>query len=202
MTNLNLPRTMCESVDVTILEAVEAAIAKAEAAYGPTECIVNNAGVMLLGKAQLQDPAEWKTMIDVNIHGVLNGIHAVLKGMCERRHGHIINISSVAGRKTFGDHSVYCGTKFAVHAITEAMREECSVHDVKFTTIAPGVVNTELLGHTTNPAIIEGYQSWRSTLQDGGLSAEDVARSIMFAYQQPPGCCVREIVLAPLRQGP
>jgi NADP-dependent 3-hydroxy acid dehydrogenase YdfG len=96
---------------------------------------------MLLSEVAKQDAAEWQAMLDVNVHGVLNGIHAVLGGMLARRHGTIINVSSIAGRKTFPNHAVYCGTKFAVHAISENLREEVSGHDVRVITIAPGAGN-------------------------------------------------------------
>lgn len=80
---------------------MKAAVQQAEARFGPVGCLVNNAGVMLLGQADVQDPAEWQQMLNINVMGVLNGVHAVLAGMKARRSGTIINISSIAGRKTF-----------------------------------------------------------------------------------------------------
>lgn len=198
---LNLPNTLCEEVDVTDVDAFAKAIEKAESQYGPCDCLVNNAGVMLLGQADIQDPAEWKTMFDVNIMGLLNGIHLVLKGMKERKHGTVVNISSVAGRKTFPNHAVYCGTKFAVHAITENIREEVATSDVRMITIAPGAVETELLGHTTSEEIVSGYEDWKESM-GGALVADDIARSILFAYSQPQNVCIREIVIAATRQQP
>ena len=196
---LQLPQTLCEKVDVTNREQLQSAIEKAEKQYGPTDCLVNNAGVMLLGQGDSQDPKEWEEMVQVNIMGVLNGIHIVLPGMKSRRNGTIINISSIAGRKTFPNHSVYCGTKFAVHALTEQMREEASSYDVRFITIAPGVVETELLSHTTSKEIMENYNEWKKEMGQP-LESEDVARSILFAYQQPQRVSIREIVLCPTRQ--
>ena len=198
---LNLPNTLCEEVDVTDVDAFAKAIEKAESQYGPCDCLVNNAGVMLLGQADIQDPAEWKTMFDVNIMGLLNGIHLVLKGMKERKHGTVVNISSVAGRKTFPNHAVYCGTKFAVHAITENIREEVATSDVRMITIAPGAVETDLLGHTTSAEIVSGYEDWKESM-GGALVADDIARSILFAYSQPQNVCIREIVIAATRQQP
>ncbi|WP_047237984.1 SDR family oxidoreductase, partial [Chromobacterium subtsugae] len=116
---LDLPDTLCRQVDVTDRAAMLAAVAEAEARFGPADAIVNNAGVMLLGALARQDPDEWQAMLDVNVKGLLNGIHAVLAGMQARGRGSIINISSIAGRKTFPSHAAYCGTKFAVHAISE-----------------------------------------------------------------------------------
>jgi len=198
---LNLPDTLCEQVDVTDKASFEAAIAKAEETYGPTDCIVNNAGVMLLSGLDAQDPAEWKTMFDVNVIGLMNGMQAVLAPMKARQSGTIINISSVAGRKTFPNHAAYCGTKFAVHAISENVREEVADFNVRVTTIAPGAVETELLSHTTSSDIIDGYEEWKGTM-GGALQADDIARSVEYAYQQPQGVCIREIVICATRQQP
>lgn len=198
---LNLPNTLCCQVDITDGEAVKAAIAQAEAQFGPVDALINNAGVMLLGNMAEQDPKEWQQMLDVNVSGLLNGIHAVLKGMRERKSGTIINISSIAGRKTFPDHGVYCGTKFAVHAITEGLREEVAMDNVRCITIAPGAVETELLSHTTSNSIKEGYEAWKTEM-GGVVKTEQIAEAIRFAYEQPQSLCIREIVLAATRQQP
>ncbi|WZB77254.1 SDR family oxidoreductase [Achromobacter insuavis] len=137
MQALNLPNALARQVDVTDRAALAAALREAEAQYGPADAIVNNAGVMLLGDITRQDPAQWDRMLDVNVKGLLNGVHAVAAGMVERGHGTIINISSVAGRKTFPNHVAYVGTKFAVHGLSENLREELSPHNVRVVTIAP-----------------------------------------------------------------
>lgn len=196
---LNLPNTICKSVDVTDLEAFKLAVTEAEEKYGKVDCLVNNAGIMLLGAAQNQDPKEWKKMLDINVMGVLNGIHVVLDDMIKRNEGTIINTSSIAGRKTFPDHAAYCGTKFAVHAITENIREEVAKHNVRMVVIAPGVVETALLSHTTSDQIKEGYTDWKEAI-GGGLQPEDIANAIHFAYSQPQNVCIREIVIAQTRQ--
>ncbi|GAB2657700.1 SDR family oxidoreductase [Vibrio panuliri] len=198
---LDLPNTLCEKVDVLDNVSFAAAIAKAEEQFGPTDCIVNNAGVMLLSELDVQDPQEWKRMFDVNVIGLMNGMQAVLAPMKQRRAGTIINISSVAGRKTFPNHAAYCGTKFAVHAISENVREEVANYDVRVTTIAPGAVETELLSHTSSDEIKAGYDSWKEEM-GGVLASDDIARAVEYAYNQPQGVCVREIVIAPTRQQP
>jgi NADP-dependent 3-hydroxy acid dehydrogenase YdfG len=196
---LNLPNTICKCVDVTDLDTFKSAVAEAEEKFGKVDCLINNAGVMLLGQAKSQNPEEWKQMLDVNVMGVLNGIHVVLDDMVKRNEGTIVNISSIAGRKTFPDHAAYCGTKFAVHAITVNIREEVSSNNVRMIVIAPGVVETELLSHTTSDEIKEGYTDWKQTI-GGGLQAEDIANSISFAYSQPQNICIREIVIATTKQ--
>ncbi|MGI2957827.1 SDR family oxidoreductase [Vibrio alginolyticus] len=198
---LNLPNTLCEKVDVTNKASFEAAIEKAEALYGPVDALVNNAGVMLLGQIDTQEASEWKRMFDVNVIGLLNGMQSVLAPMKARNSGTIINISSIAGKKTFPDHAAYCGTKFAVHAISENVREEVASSNVRVTTIAPGAVETELLSHTTSQDIKDGYDAWKVDM-GGVLAADDIARAVLFAYQQPQGVCVREIALAPTKQQP
>jgi NADP-dependent 3-hydroxy acid dehydrogenase YdfG len=196
---LNLPNTICVKVDVTEIGAIQAAVELAEKKYGPVDCFVNNAGVMLLGAVDTQNPEEWKRMFDVNVLGVLNGIHVVLAGMIKNQTGTIVNISSIAGKKTFPNHAAYCGTKFAVHAMTENIREEVANSNVRLTTIAPGVVETELLGHTTSDGIVAGYTEWKQSI-DGGLRPSDVANAIAYAYNQPQNVCIREIALAPTKQ--
>ncbi|ENJ2786504.1 SDR family oxidoreductase [Vibrio parahaemolyticus] len=198
---LNLPNTLCEKVDVTDQASLITAIEKAEDQFGPADVLVNNAGVMLLGQIDTQDAAEWKRMFDVNVLGLLNGMHSVLASMKARNSGTIINISSIAGKKTFPDHAAYCGTKFAVHAISENVREEVAASNVRVTTIAPGAVETELLSHTTSQDIKDGYDAWKVDM-GGVLAADDVARAVMFAYQQPQNVCIREIALAPTKQQP
>jgi len=198
---LNLPNTLCEKVDVTDKASFVSAIEKAEQQFGAVDCIVNNAGAMLLGSLDTQDASEWKTMFDVNVIGLMNGMQAVLSPMIERKSGTIINVSSIAGRKTFPSHAAYCGTKFAVHAISENVREEVADANVRVTTIAPGAVETELLSHTTSTEIKDGYEDWKDSM-GGALVADDIARAVSYAYQQPQGVCVREIVIAATRQQP
>jgi NADP-dependent 3-hydroxy acid dehydrogenase YdfG len=198
---LKLPNTICAEVDITDRAALDQAISAAEAKYGPVDLLVNNAGVMLLEQIDVQNPSEWQKMFDVNVIALLNGMQAVLGAMKLRKTGTIINISSIAGRKTFPNHAAYCGTKFAVHAISENVREEVAAHNVRVITIAPGAVETELLSHTTSDAIKQGYQDWKQAMGEV-LAADDVARAIVYAYEQPQGVCIREIVLAATGQQP
>ncbi len=196
---LNLPHSIASRVDVTDLLSFEKAIREGEAEFGPVGCLVNNAGLMLLGKLESQSPEEWKQMLDVNVMGVLNGIKSVLGNMIESKSGTIINISSIAGKKTFPDHAAYCATKFAVQALTENMREESARHGVRCITIAPGVVETALLSHTTSDKIKDSYNDWKKQM-GGGLLPEDIANVVIFAYEQPAHVCIREIVIAPTSQ--
>lgn len=199
MQKLDLPDSLCRIADVTDLEAMQKAIREAEDKYGKTDLLVNCAGIMLLGEPHEQDYAEWSAMIDVNIKGVLTGTHIVLKDMVKRGEGTIVNISSIAGRKTFDAHAVYCGSKYAVHAISEAMRKEVSASNVRVIVIAPGVVETPLLSHTTNEDIIQGYNEWKKSIVSG-LEPDNIAECVSFAYNQPQDVCIREIVIAKTKQ--
>jgi len=137
---LSLPNCVCSKVDVTKAGEIRSALDTAEEKFGPVDCLVNNAGTMFLGRPWEQELTQWQAMVDTNIMGVMNGTHEALKGMVERRTGTIINVSSLAGRKTFPKHSVYCATNFAVHAFSETVRGEVSKFNVRLITIAPGAL--------------------------------------------------------------
>ncbi|WP_444934324.1 SDR family oxidoreductase [Microbulbifer sp. JMSA004] len=197
---LNLPNTLCRKVDVTDMAALREAIREAETQFGPVDCLINNAGKMLLGNIETQNPDEWRQMFDVNVLALLNGMQAVLDDMKTRHSGTIINISSIAGVKTFINHAAYCGTKYAVSAIGETVREEVAPTGVRVMTICPGAVETELLSHTTSAEIIEAYQQWKESI-GGAINAEDIARTAMFMYSQPQHVNIREVQIAATGQG-
>ena len=199
MENLKLENAICKSVDVTDQKAMAEAITEAEAKYGKTDLIINCAGIMLLGTPNTQKYEEWASMIDVNVKGILTGTHAVLPDMISRNEGTIVNISSIAGRKTFDNHSVYCGSKFAVHAISESMRKEVSASNVRIIVIAPGVVETPLLSHTTDEEIKTNYHEWKKSIESG-LNVSEIYDCVKFAYTMPQSVSVREIVIAKTKQ--
>ena len=201
MEAMSLPNAICKKVDVLDLEGMKDAISEAEEIHGKVDCMINNAGVMINGKPQSQSPEDWQKMLDVNIRGVLNGIHLVLKDMVDRQTGTIINMGSIAGIKTFPEHTVYCGTKFAVHAITENIREEVSGSNVRLINIAPGMVYTELLDHGCEEEARKGWMDYAEQI-GGALKPESIAQSVLFSYQMPQEVCVREIVICPTGQEP
>lgn len=200
MEALNLPNTLCKKVDVTNKEAFEKAIREAEAVYGKTDLIVNNAGVMLLGDLATQNPAEWKTMLDVNVMGVMHGMQIVMNDMKERNHGTIINLSSIAGVQPFENHAAYCASKYGVTGLTRVARGEMSPFNVRVLSIMPGAVNTELLGHTTDQEIIDNYNTWKSAVGAVNITANDVAKTIKYAYELPQAVSLREIIITDTKQ--
>ncbi len=198
---LKLPNALCRKVDVTDAKAMQDAIKEAEQQYGPVDCLINNAGLMMLGQIDNQDPSEWQRMYDLNVLALMQAMQAVLGDMKARKGGTILNVSSIAGKKSFPNHAAYCGTKFAVSAITENVREEVADDNVRVMALCPGAVETELLGHTSSQDIIDGYEDWK-TAMGGVLIADDIARSALFMYQQPQGVCIRDVVITATRQQP
>jgi NADP-dependent 3-hydroxy acid dehydrogenase YdfG len=198
---LKLPNALCRKVDVTDAKAMQDAIKEAEQQYGPVDCLINNAGLMMLGQIDDQDPSEWQRMYDLNVLALMQAMQAVLGDMKARKGGTILNVSSIAGKKSFPNHAAYCGTKFAVSAITENVREEVADDNVRVMALCPGAVETELLGHTSSQDIIDGYEDWK-TAMGGVLIADDIARSALFMYQQPQGVCIRDVVITATRQQP
>ncbi len=197
---LCLENTICEKVDVTDKDAFEKAVRKAEAVYGKTDLIINNAGIMLLGNLENQDPKEWQDMLNVNVMGVMNGMQIVMNDMKDRQSGTIINLSSIAGVKPFGNHAAYCATKYGVVGLSEVARGELSPYNVRVMRICPGAVSTELLSHTTSDDIKNGYNQWKESTGVGAITAEDVAKTIKFAYELPQGVNLREIQIADTKQ--
>ncbi|MEY8735766.1 SDR family oxidoreductase [Lactobacillus sp. AN1001] len=199
---LNLPNTISKKVDVTDKDAIEVAVKEAEAQYGPTDLLINSAGVMLLGNIETQDPKEWQTMLDTNVMGTLNAMQVVTDGMKERKHGTIVNFSSLAGVKPFINHAVYCASKFGIQGLSETAREELAPYNVRVMRILPGAVNTELLSHTTNDEIKKDY---RAGLKEegvvGGITPKEIAASVKFAYELPQSVNMREIQIADTHQG-
>ena len=127
--------------DVTVRAQVEALVEETVNTFGRVDILINNAGVMLLSYMRNAHVDEWEKMIDVNLKGPLFGIGAVMPIMREQGSGHIINVSSMAGRRVFPSGAVYCGTKFGLHAITEGLRSELGhKNNIRATIIAPGVV--------------------------------------------------------------
>lgn len=197
---LNFENVLIESVDVTNQAQFKAAIQKAEAKFGPTDLLVNNAGVMLLGNVLTQDGKEWQTMLDTNVMGVLNGTQIVLPAMVERQHGTIINMSSLAGRKTFVNHAAYVASKFGVHGLSETIREEVSGKNVRISMVAPGAAETELLTHVTDQGALTDYQAWKDSMGGITLDPVHVAKSVKFIYDMPQSVNIRELDIAATRQ--
>ncbi|ADR24562.1 oxidoreductase, short chain dehydrogenase/reductase family protein [Mycoplasma leachii PG50] len=193
--DLNLKNTITARVDVTNFDELNSAIKQAEKIYGSVDLMINNAGIMILEKYKDQSIEDKYKMIDVNVKGVINGMDAVLPSMLKQNHGTIVNISSVASRYTYTDHSVYCGSKYAVNAITEQLRKELSNTNIRFTLIEPAIVNTNLLDSTKNQQIHNDYQKSIDEI-NGGLKPEQIAQTIYYIYSLPQDVMIPELMIS------
>jgi NADP-dependent 3-hydroxy acid dehydrogenase YdfG len=185
-------------LDVTQRPQCEAFVKAAMDRWGAIDILVNNAGLMPLSFLKSLKVDEWEQMVDVNIKGVLFCTAAVLEHMRKRKTGHIVNISSVAGRVVFPAGSVYCATKYAVNAFTEGLRQELSARsNIRVTCIEPGVVATELVNTITDRSLREFVEN---TKRMEALRAEDIADSVLYAVGSPPHVNVNEILIRPITQ--
>lgn len=183
------------TLDVTDKHQVEAVVAAAVADFGKLDVLINNAGLMPIRPMSEVNTDEWDAMIDVNLKGTLYGIAAALPRFLAQESGHIINLSSVAGVKVFAPGgTVYSGTKFAVSAISEGLRQEVG-DKVRVTSIAPGAVDSDLKHSTSGTAkdtVLDFYKQ--------AIPAASVARAVAFAIKQPDDVDINEIVLRPTHQ--
>ncbi|MGR9159873.1 SDR family oxidoreductase [Rhizobium leguminosarum] len=196
---LRLPDAVLKQVDVRDRAALTAAVADAESQFGPVDMMFANAGIARLGDIAKQPPEEWDEMIDINTKGVMNSVHAVMNGMIARRHGTLMMMSSIAGRKVYPDHTVYCGTKYFVHAVSESFREYLAPHNVRVIVLSPGIIDTEVLDHVKDETTLAKYKANKEAI-GGGISADIVAELILNAYNLPQKAIVQEIVITPTRQ--
>ena len=184
--------------DVTHRTAVNYLADQTKEKFGRIDILINNAGIMPLSLMKNLHIDEWEKMVDVNVKGVLYAIGAVLPVMREQKSGHIINISSVAGRKVMPGGAVYCATKFAVAALSEGLRMELSPSDnIRVTSIEPGAVETELTNTITDEEVKENMK-WLEKLTP--LQAEDIAEAIRHTLTQPKHVSINEVLIRPTEQ--
>lgn len=153
---------------------------------------------MLLEPAEDADIDNWRQMVEINLLGLMNATHAALPIMQEQGEGHIVNVSSVAGRQASANSSGYNATKFGVNGFTEALRQEVTEEGIRTTLIEPGVVDTELQEHIPDDEIQEQVEDWVESMEP--LTGEDIAHSIHYAVTQPSHVSVNEILIRPTQQ--
>lgn len=194
----NGSQVLSQKLDVTKKSDCDSFVNATIKKWGRIDILVNNAGLMPLSFIKNVKVDEWERMIDVNIKGVLYCTAATIPHMISQKSGHIVNISSVAGRIVFPAGSVYCATKFAVTAFSEGLRQELSKkHNIRVTIIEPGVVETELTNTITDKTL-EGFVKYAKEMQS--LKAEDIANAIKFAVNSPSHMNVNEILIRPTEQ--
>jgi NADP-dependent 3-hydroxy acid dehydrogenase YdfG len=179
------------ALDVTDRADVAAFVAFAVERFGRLDVLVNNAGVMPLSPLAALKTDEWDRMIDVNIHGVLNGVAAALPGFVAQGSGQFVNVASLGAHYVVPTGAVYCATKFAVWAITDGIRQEHQT--IRATIISPGVVESELADTITDPGTIEGMKAFREI----AIKPDAIARAIAFAVSQPADVDVSEVIVRP-----
>jgi NADP-dependent 3-hydroxy acid dehydrogenase YdfG len=180
-------RSECENFAKAVLEK-----------WGSIDILVNNAGLMPLSLFKNLKVDEWDRMIDVNIKGVLYCTGSVILHMKEKKSGHIVNISSVAGRTVFPTGTVYCATKHAITAFSEGLRQEFSARsNIRVTSIEPGVVATELTDTITDESL-QGFIENAKKMET--LQAKDIANAILYAVESPSHVNVNEVLIRPTTQ--
>jgi NADP-dependent 3-hydroxy acid dehydrogenase YdfG len=187
-----------QKLDVTKKPECDAFVDAVVKEWGTVDILVNNAGLMPLSFFKNMKVDEWDRMIDVNLKGVIYCTAAAIPHMMAKKSGHIVNLSSIAGRVVFPAGSVYCATKHAVTAFSEGLRQEFSQRSgIRVTCIEPGVVDTELNNSITDASLAKFVES---TKQMESLKAQDIANAILFAVDSPHYVNINEIMLRPTSQ--
>jgi NADP-dependent 3-hydroxy acid dehydrogenase YdfG len=191
-------RAIAVETDVGDEEQAKAFVRRAHSELGGLDVLVNNAGAMLLGPIENAPTDEWRRMIDANVYGVLYCTHAALPLMKEQGSGHIVNISSVAGRVARAGTGVYNLTKFGIGAFSESLRQEAVPMGVRVTVIEPGAVATELPMHNRPEVLTEMAKRFQGVTP---LTAEDIANAVLYAISQSENVAVGELLIRPAGQG-
>jgi clavulanate-9-aldehyde reductase len=190
-------RAIAVPTDVGEEDDARAFVERAQAELGRLDVLINNAGVMLLGPIEHAETEEWRRMIHANVFGVLYCTHAALPLMKAQGSGHIVNVSSVAGRFARVGSGVYNLTKFGVGAFSESLRQEAVPMGVRVTLIEPGAVATELPGHN-RPEVLE--QMAKNFAGVTPLESQDIANAILYAIGAPANVAVNEVLIRPSGQ--
>mgnify|MGYP002760326717 FL=1 len=185
--------------DVTEDDDIDALIAETVDEFETIDILVNNAGVMLLEPLESADRDNLRQMIEVNLLGLMNLTHAALPTMQAQDSGHIVNISSTAGRRAGAKSSGYNATKFGVNAFTEAVRQEVTTDGIRTTIIEPGAVDTELQEHIPDEEIKQQIEEGMIESMTP-LESDDIARAIIYAVTQPQHVNVNEVLIRPAEQ--
>ena len=191
-------RALAIATDVTDEASARAFVTQTHEQLGGLHVLVNNAGVMLLGPFESQSGDDWRRMIEVNCLGLLYCSHAALPLMRDGGGGHIVNVSSIAGRRASAFSAAYNMTKFGVTGFSEALRQEALHSKVRVTCVEPGFVETELLSH--NPGFVQDAAKGRKEEIGQVLRSEDIADAVVYAVAQPEHVGVNEILVRPLGQ--
>jgi len=184
--------------DVQDKVAVEAAVASLSEEWQAIDILINNAG-LAAGRDSFEDASidDWETMLNTNVHGLLYVSKAIVPLMMANKKGHIINMGSIAGKEVYEKGNVYCASKFAVDALSKAMRIDLLKYNIKVTAIHPGAVETEF-------ALVrfKGDADKAAATYTGikPLSGDDIADTIFYCSQLPAHVCINDLVITPTQQ--
>jgi 3-hydroxy acid dehydrogenase/malonic semialdehyde reductase len=185
-------------LDVRDRSAVAAAISSLPSDWSEIEILINNAGLSRgLDKLHEGNFTDWEEMIDTNIKGLLYLTRYVVPGMVNRGCGHVINIGSIAGHQTYPGGNVYCGTKAAVKAISEGLKQDLLGTPIRVTSVDPGMVETEFSDvrfHGDTKRAEKVYQGLTP------LTPDDVADVVFFCATRSPHVNINEVILMPVDQ--
>ena len=195
----SLPESCISTIqaDVTNFEEVQAVVDYTIDKFGRIDVMFNNAGVMPVNPLIKGQRQEWQRILDVNVMGVLNGIAAVLPVMVKQKYGHILATDSVAGHVVVPNLAVYNGSKFAVRAIMEGLRQEQRTNGIKTSIVSPGAVHTELYNSINDP---KNRQAEIETEKSIGLDPNQIAKAIAYAIDTPDDTDINEIIIRPMGQ--
>ncbi|HLL64154.1 MAG TPA: SDR family NAD(P)-dependent oxidoreductase [Micromonosporaceae bacterium] len=190
-------RALAVELDVNDEASCRRSVDQTVAELGGLDILINNAGVMLLGQIEGADTEDWRRMMATNVLGLMYMTHAGLPHLLDRR-GVVVQMSSTAGRFARSGAGGYNASKWAVNAFSEALRQEVTTRGVRVVVVEPGVVETELRDHITQPAAKEQIDAMANAMRQ--LQPEDVAAAVVYAVTQPPHVAVNEVLIRPTDQ--
>jgi 3-oxoacyl-[acyl-carrier protein] reductase len=178
---------LAAAVDVRRADQVSTLVSETQRTLGPVDILVNNAGIGIFGPFHEQTDADWNNLLDTNLKSAFVTSRAVAPEMIRRKTGHIINVSSLAGKSTFANGAIYCASKWGLLGLSGCMAEELRAHGIRVSAICPGSVATEFSPHVgKDPSKM--------------LQPEDVAHAVAAVVTQAPGSFLSEVYLRPTQK--
>ena len=190
-------RMIAVGLDVTDEQACRAAVRRTVDEFGGLDILINNAGLMLLGQIADADTEDWRRMLDTNVLGLMYMTHAALPEVMRRR-GTIVQMSSIAGRSARLGNGAYAATKYAVNAFSESLRQEVTPQGVRVVVMEPGIVETELRTHITQPDARDRIEQTAAAMRQ--LQPQDIAAAVLYTLTQPEHVSVSEMLIRPTDQ--
>ena len=186
--------TLTIAADLTRPAEVDRTVAEAVTKFGRIDILLPNAGLYIPGDVAEGNPDAWDELLSINVNSVFRLVRAVLPAMIERKGGHIIVTSSIAGHQALHWEPVYSASKHAIQSFVHGLRRQVAAHNIRVGEVAPGVVLNELWGYTDPKAIDAKVESRE------GIRSEDVAEAVIFMLTRPANVTIRDLVILPQNQ--